>query len=133
MPEAIRGAALGTQRRLKEFGDRIETYKPGAEIVPGLAMIDTSGHSAGHCSVLLGLGREQVLIGGDVLIEPVISFAHPQWRWGPDWDQDRGVAARLRVLDMLATDNIALIGYHLPWPGLGRVERQPNGYRFVAA
>ena len=131
VPEAVRGAAIGTRRRLEGLGDRIETFTVGAEIVPGLTMLDTSGHSPGHISVLLRSGAEQLLIGGDALIEPVISFARPQWRWGPDWDQDRAISSRLRLLDMLATDNTPLLGYHLPWPGVGRVERSANAYRFV--
>ncbi len=135
VPEAVRGAAVGTQRRLKELGARIETVKAGDEIVPGLSLIDTAGHSPGHVSVLVNAGGSRLLIGGDALIEPVISFARPDWRWGPDWDQDMAVAARKRTLDMLVADKIALLGYHLPWPGLGRVERAAagaTGYRFIA-
>lgn len=135
VPDAVRGAAAGTQRRLKELGARIETVKAGAEIIPGLTLIDTAGHSPGHVSVLVQSDGSRLLIGGDALIEPVISFARPGWRWGPDWDQDMAVAARKRTLDMLAADKIALLGYHLPWPGLGRVESAPAGalgYRFIA-
>ena len=135
VPEAVRGAAAGTQRRLNELGARIETVKAGDEIVPGLSLIDTAGHSPGHVSVLVQSGGSRLLIGSDALIEPVISFARPDWRWGPDWDQDVAIAARKRTLDMLVADKIALLGYHLPWPGLGRVERATAGaagYRFIA-
>ena len=131
VPEAVRGGAIGTQRRLKELGDRIETSKPGAEILPGLALVDSAGHTPGHVCVHLRSGTDQLMIGGDALIEPVISFARPDWPWGPDWDKDRAIASRKRLLDMLATDKIPLVGYHLPWPGLGRVERAGSSYRFV--
>ena len=135
VPESVRGAAVGTQRRLQEMAARIETFSAGAEVAPGLVAIDTSGHSPGHVSLLLQSGGASLLIGGDALIEPTISFGRPAWPWGPDWDADKGVAARLRTLDMLATDRVRLLGYHLPWPGLGRVERQPSAgpaYRFLA-
>lgn len=134
VPEAVRGAALGTQRRLKELAAKIEPIKAGAEIVPGLAALDTSGHSPGHVSLMLQSGGEKLLVGGDALIEPTISFARPVWPWGPDWDVDKGVAARLRTLDMLASEKVRLLGHHLPWPGLGRVEKLAAGapsYRFV--
>lgn len=131
VPDAVRGAALGTQRRLKELGGRIESLTAASEIVPGMTMVDTAGHSPGHLSVLLSSGSEQLLIGGDALIDPVISFARPEWHWGPDWDQALAVAARKRTLDMLATEKIALLGYHLPWPGIGRVERRAGAYRFA--
>ncbi len=131
VPEAVRGAAAGTQRRLKELGDKIETFKAGTEIVPGFLLFDTAGHTPGHMAVLLRSGSDQLVIGGDALVEPVISFARPEWRWGPDWDQDKAIASRKRLLDMLVTDKTPLLGYHLPWPGAGRVERAGTRYRFV--
>lgn len=135
VPEAVRGGAVGTQRRLKELAAKIDTMKPGAEIVAGLVAFDTSGHSPGHVSLVLKSGSEQVMIGGDVLIEQVVSFARPAWAWGPDWDADKGVKARLTTLDRLANEKMRFLGYHLPWPGLGRVEARagaPQSYRFVA-
>ena len=131
VPEPVRGSALGTQRRLKELGARIETYRTGAEVLPGLAAVATSGHTPGHASLLLASGGAKLMFGGDALAEPAISFARPAWRWGADWDQDRAIATRQRLLDMLATDRIGLLGYHLPWPGVGRVERSGSGYRFA--
>lgn len=131
VPESVRGSAAGTQRRLKELGAKIETMKPGAEIVPGLAVVDSAGHTPGHVCLLLTSGNDKLMIIGDALTEPVISFTRPEWRWNPDWDQDMAVASRKRLLDMLVTDKVPLVGYHLPWPGLGRVERAGAGYRLA--
>jgi hypothetical protein len=46
---------------------------------------------------------------------------------------DQAVATRRKLLDRLATDRSRLIGFHLPYPGLGTVERKDNAYRFVAS
>lgn len=132
VPEAFKGMAAGTHRRLKAVAARVTTARPGDEVVPGLQLVDTGGHTPGHVSVLLRSGGEQLLIGGDVLTQSVISFARPEWRWGPDLDSDRAVASRRRILDQLATDRVRLLGYHLPWPGVGRVERAGTAYRYVA-
>lgn len=131
VPEAMKGVALGSARRLGILAERFDRQKAGAEIAPGVALIDTAGHTPGHVSVLLKSGSEQLLIGGDVLTNPIVSFAKPDWQWGPDDDRDRAIAARQRTLDMLATDKIALLGYHLPWPGLGRVQRKDAAFRLV--
>jgi hypothetical protein len=37
------------------------------------------------------------------------------------------------VLDMAAADRIWVVGYHLPWPGLGQVARAGEGYRWIPA
>ena len=133
VPDALRGIAAGTHRRLKSIADRVKPVAPGSEIVPGLQIVDTGGHTPGHVSVLLHSGTEQLLIGGDVLTQPVVSFAAPDWKWGADMDSDKASASRRRILDQLATDRIVLLGYHLPWPGLGRVERSGTAYRYVGS
>ena len=48
-------------------------------------------------------------------------------------DSERAEKVRGRTLDMLSKDQIMLFGYHLPWPGLGRVEVDGGAYRFVPA
>ena len=130
--DAMKGMAAGTARRLKTLADRIEPLAPGREVVPGIALVDTAGHTPGHMSVLLKSGGAQLLIGGDVLTHKTVSFERPDWQWGADMQSDAAIATRRRVLDMLAAEKIPLLGYHLPWPGLGRVERSGSAYRFVA-
>ena len=131
--DAFKAMAVGTQRRLKAIADRIETAKSGQEIAPGIALLDSAGHTSGHVAVLLWSGNEQLLIGGDALVQPLISFAEPGWRWGSDMDSDHAVRTRRTLLDRLASEKIFLLGYHLPWPGIGRVERMDTAYRFVPA
>jgi glyoxylase-like metal-dependent hydrolase (beta-lactamase superfamily II) len=68
-----------------------------------------------------------------VLTHPVISFQHPEWRTTADHQPERAIATRKRLLDRLATDRTRLIGFHLPYPGVGVVERKDGAYRFVPA
>ena len=46
-------------------------------------------------------------------------------------DPEAVAATRHSVLDMAATDRLWVIGYHMPWPGLGRVARAGSGYRWL--
>ena len=43
----------------------------------------------------------------------------------------RTIVTRKRLLDFVATRQMDLIGYHLPYPGFGRAERNETAYRFV--
>jgi glyoxylase-like metal-dependent hydrolase (beta-lactamase superfamily II) len=131
VPDAMKGVTIGSIRRLKTLAERLERVKAGAELVPNVLLLDTPGHTPGHVSLLLKSGTEQLLIGGDVLTNPIVSFAKPAWTWGPDYDQSLAAITRQRTLAMLATDKVQLLGYHLPWPGVGRVEKKEGAYRFV--
>lgn len=130
-PESLQGMAAGSARILKALEGRLERRKPGDAILPGMTLVDTAGHTPGHVSVLLESGSERLLVGGDVLTHSVVSFVRPDWRWGTDAEPDRAAAARRRTLDMLVYEKVPLLGYHLPWPGLGRVERKDAAYRFI--
>jgi glyoxylase-like metal-dependent hydrolase (beta-lactamase superfamily II) len=71
------------------------------------------------------------MVLGDALLNAVISFQQPAWVAGSDQNPAEGVATRLELLDRLATDQTRIIGFHLPQPGLGRVERSGRYYRFI--
>lgn len=133
LPEALQGMASGTQRRLKILEASVTAHKAGVEFLPGVSLVDSSGHTPGHASVLVASGSDALLVGGDALSNATISFQKPDWVWGPDFDPYGAIATRKSLLDRLATDRLRLLGYHLPWPGHGHVERKDGAYRFVAA
>ena len=64
----------------------------------------------------------------------VWSLAYPEWEVRFDMDKEAAAATRKRVLSMVATDRIPLIGYHMPFPGMGFVEEVDAGrFRYVPA
>jgi hypothetical protein len=46
---------------------------------------------------------------------------------------DQAITTCQKLLDRLATGRSKLIGFHLPYPGVGLVERKGSAYRFVPA
>ncbi|MCP1200807.1 MBL fold metallo-hydrolase [Notoacmeibacter sp. MSK16QG-6] len=131
-PEARKTFVVGAQNRMPLIEEQISLFQPGAEIVAGIEAMDTSGHTPGHISFVVHGGDRPVLIGGDALTHPIISFAHPEWESGSDTDPQKGIATRKMLLDRLVSDDIALIGFHLPHPGFGHAENAGDGaYVFV--
>jgi len=131
LPAERHGFAIGAQRNLKMIKPKLTTIKPGQEIVAGLNVLDSAGHTPGHISIEVGDGKDRVVVLGDALTHPVISFQHPNWRPAVDQQPNKAVATRKRLLDKLASDGNRIIGYHLPAPGAGRVERKGTGYAFA--
>ena len=132
LPEDRQNFAPGARRNLSAIKDNVRLIKPGDDIVAGMGAIDTAGHTPGHLAIEIAAGREALIVLADALTHPTISFAHPDWMPAADhFDPERAVATRKTLLDRLATDRNRVIGYHLPFPGIGFVERDGAAYRFV--
>lgn len=133
MPEERQSFVVGAQNRFAAMEERLSFIQPGDEVFPGVEAVDTAGHTPGHLSFLVHGGERPALVGGDALLNQPVSFLHPDWPSASDFDPQKGIATRLALLDRLAGDAARLIGFHLPHPGEGMVERDGDAYRFVAA
>ena len=131
LPAERAGFVTGARRNYAAIKQRVKMVKPGDDIVTGLRVIDTPGHTQGHVAFELA-GGDGLIVVGDALTHPLISFQHPEWRTAADHVPDQAVATRRALLDRLATDHAKLIGFHLPYPGVGVVEQKDGAYRFVA-
>jgi glyoxylase-like metal-dependent hydrolase (beta-lactamase superfamily II) len=128
----IEGIAAGARRVFRRIESRTTRIKPGEEIAPGIAAIDTAGHTPGHISVLVTSGMEKLLVTADAIQNAHVSFAHPDWHPRADMDGDRAAQSRRRLLDMTAADKLRVLSYHIPFPGLGRVERKGSAYSWMS-
>jgi glyoxylase-like metal-dependent hydrolase (beta-lactamase superfamily II) len=113
------------------FGEAARFIEPEQEVVPGIRSVEAFGHSAGQMAYLLESGGERLLLWADVTNHYVLSLQRPEWHVGVDDDKARAVATRRRILDMVATERLFAIGYHMPFPAVGWVERTSDGYRWV--
>jgi glyoxylase-like metal-dependent hydrolase (beta-lactamase superfamily II) len=132
LPAERAGFVTGARRRFAAIKDRVKMVKAGDDIVTGVRVVDSAGHTQGHVSLEIA-GGEGLIVGSDVLTHPLISFAHPEWRTTADHVPDQAVTTRKRLLDRLAADKSRLIGFHLPYPGVGTVARNGAAYRFEPA
>jgi glyoxylase-like metal-dependent hydrolase (beta-lactamase superfamily II) len=132
MPAALHGFAKGAQRDLDAIKDRTVRLKPGDEVIGGLRVLDTAGHTPGHLSLEMS-GGEGLLISADVAVNEIVSFEHPDWSFGYDTLPEVAIRNRLRLLDRAASDKTKLLGYHWAYPGIGFVERKETAFRFVSA
>lgn len=132
--EARASFAVGAARRLEIIADQMAFFEDGEEILPGIAARATPGHTPGHMSFELRSGSEAAMVVGDALGNGHVAFERPEWHSGSDQAPEEAAQTRLGLLDQLASTQMALLGFHLPADGLGRVERADGGgYRFVAA
>jgi glyoxylase-like metal-dependent hydrolase (beta-lactamase superfamily II) len=130
LPTERAGFVTGARRNYAAIKDKVKMIKPGDEIVTGLQIVDTPGHTQGHVSLALA-GGDGLIVCGDTLTHQLISFQHPEWRPAADHVPEQAAQTRRKLLDRLAADKSKLVGFHLPYPGVGIVERKDAAYRFT--
>jgi glyoxylase-like metal-dependent hydrolase (beta-lactamase superfamily II) len=131
MPKDMEGMVKGIQGQLAAIKDKVAMFKPGTELVSGLNVINTAGHTPGHVSFELA-GGDGLIITGDAITNTAVFFPHPDWKFGFDADHAGAAANRKKLLDMAASGKKKMLGYHWPYPGLGMAEAKDGAYVYVA-
>jgi glyoxylase-like metal-dependent hydrolase (beta-lactamase superfamily II) len=127
------GTYAENMKAMAPIKDRIRTVKSGEDIAPGIQAIHLPGHTPGHMGVQITSGQNALLATIDVVLNRTISFEHPEWKFGFDFDQDQGVNTRRNLLERAASEKLLLSTYHLPFPGIGHVIKAGSAYRWVPA
>ena len=119
--------------KVAPLAEQMTMLDDGGSPASGITAMAAFGHTPGHMTYMVEDGGTQLIIGADFANHYEWSLAHPDWEVRFDMDKAAAAASRKRMLDMMAADRTAFIGYHMPWPGIGYVEtRREGGYRYVA-
>ena len=111
----------------------VTLFNQEKEIIPGVHMVDTSGHTPGHSSLLVQSEGANLLICGDALLHPNTSLLFPSWKPENDMDPIKAIKSRKKVLSLITNEKMALLGFHFPFPGVGHVIPSGNSYQFLPA
>lgn len=115
--------------KLLPLEDQFSYADDGDEIAPGVCIVDMPGHTPGHSGLLLESDGERLLHVVD-LLHRAPQFARPDFHHVYDTDAELAVSTRRAVLARAADENLLTMFYHLPFPGLGRVRREGDGFRW---
>ena len=119
------------EAKVRPLANKFTCIGDGDTVRSGITATATYGHTPGHMAYRLESGGKQLLLMADMANHHVWSLAYPDWEVRFDMDKEAAAATRRRVLDMVATDRIPLIGYHMPFPGMGFVETRGDGFHYV--
>jgi glyoxylase-like metal-dependent hydrolase (beta-lactamase superfamily II) len=130
LPEGFRSIVPETQQDLEAIKERVTLIKAGDEIADGILAISTPGHTPGHLSFELD-GGSGLIITADAVTHKIISFEHPSWRNGFDFDSGMAIQTRKVLLDRASADGIRLLSFHFPYPGTEFSEATNGAFRFI--
>jgi glyoxylase-like metal-dependent hydrolase (beta-lactamase superfamily II) len=101
------------------------------EVVPGVKAINSNGHTPGHTSYVLGSGRRQLIVLGDVAVMPSLFVRNPGWHAVFDADGNMAEKSRRKIFDRAVADKAIVTGYHFGMPGAGTLKKDGKGYAYV--
>ncbi|MBU2328359.1 MAG: MBL fold metallo-hydrolase [Alphaproteobacteria bacterium] len=121
----------GVLANVTPMAEKMTFIGDGGEVVSGITGMAAFGHSPGHMIYRLESEGRQLVLAADTANHFVLSLQRPDWEVRFDMDKAAAAATRAKVFDMLATDKLAFLGYHMPFPAVGFVEKIDQGYRYV--
>lgn len=112
---------------------KVQAFEPNAAIVPGVvAAVAVDGHTPGHSAYEIASGKDRLLYLGDTAHHHVISVQRPEWTVDYDRDAPLAEASRRALLQRAAEQDLHVYSVHFPFPGLGRIKREGDGFAWAA-
>jgi glyoxylase-like metal-dependent hydrolase (beta-lactamase superfamily II) len=131
-PERVKANRARTKINLAPYLDRLQRVRDGEDAL-GFTPVLAPGHTPGHTCWLLASGRNAFMALGDVVHLSAIQISHPDAALTYDLDKDLAIQSRKRILDMAATEHMAIAGAHVNAPGFGYVVRKGASFAFEPA
>ncbi len=118
---------------LGAYGHKLRTFSGETEVVPGITSLPLPGHTPGHTGYRIESGGQKLLIWADIVHAAAVQLPHPDVTMVFDVDGPLAAKTRKALLERVAADHTLIAGMHMPFPGVGHIEKAWEGYRFVPA
>lgn len=75
---------------------------------------------------------QTLVLWGDIIHAKAVQMPEPEGAIHFDVNQQQAVATREKILQQAAEDGYWVAAAHISFPGLGHVQRDGDGYRWVS-
>lgn len=132
-----KGPLAGMVADARRFFDILDPQttrlKDGMELFGGLVKVEAApGHTDGHACFRIRSGDDELLHLMDLAHHDLLMFANPEWTIAFDHDPIQAVVTRKKFWSEAGEKRTRCFGFHLPWPGLGRIIPEGKGSRWWA-
>lgn len=116
---------------LAALKDRLYLFNSASLPFGFLQPVPATGHTPGHFMFNISWEDRTFLHMADICHENMLLFEHPEWGTIFDIDFELAAQTRIKVLSDLADAGNLTFGYHMPWPGFGRVVRKEHSFMWI--
>ena len=110
---------------------RWQTFVGAQQLAEGVKARPIVGHTPGHTGYEFTSEGQTLLVWGDVVHAATVQLPHPEVGIDYDIDGPNAIKARQELFADLAAKGTLVGGAHMPFPSLGRVRRDGDGYAWV--
>jgi glyoxylase-like metal-dependent hydrolase (beta-lactamase superfamily II) len=104
------------------------TFSDTDPLVDGVRVVSLHGHTPGHTGYEFSSQGHKILFWGDTIHEQLPQLSHADITVVFDIDHAAAAAIRKQLFPTLASEAAVIAGPHMPFPGIGRLRKEANGY-----
>ena len=123
------GMAEFARKNLPAIQERVQLVEGGEEILPGIQVIETFGHTPGHMSLEIQSQGEALLHLADATLHE-IHLEHPDWYAPVDMNPEQMIATRYKLLEQAASSRAKVLVFHFDFPSIGYVLHDGDTWRW---
>lgn len=134
-PKDDRSSVEGAQASLAPYvaAGKFKPFEGETELVPGVRAHASYGHTPGHTTYAVESKGQKLVLWGDLMHVAAIQFANPSVTIQFDSDSKAAAVERKKAYADAARHGYWVAAAHLPFPGVGHLRKDGNGYVFVPA
>ncbi|PTB89807.1 MBL fold metallo-hydrolase [Pseudidiomarina aestuarii] len=131
--ESDKGFFQGAQASLLPYRDsnQLVTFADGDELVSGITVNPTPGHTPGHSVYHVESQGETLVVWGDIMHVASVQFEDPTVTIAFDTNSEQAFTQRQRIFEEVAEQGYWAAGAHVAFPGIGHLREEEQGYRWV--
>ena len=119
-----------TKNILSKIQTRLTFLKHDSVIFDVIKAVETPGHTPGHLAFEINHNHKTFKHIADIVHSPIL-IRYPEYGIKYDQDFDQAVKTRKTVLETAYKEKQIVFTMHLPWPGIGYVDKKENRYQWI--
>lgn len=134
-PEGSKDFFRGAMLSLNPYvaAGRFKPFDGNGELMPGISSVATHGHTKGHTMYMIESKGQKMAVLGDLMHVAAVQFPQPAVTIQFDTDAKAAAVQRRKVYADSAKQGFWLAVAHLPFPGVGHIRADGQGYLYVPA